>query len=149
MPRCSDWEKCTCNANSRHHQLAGHEENGNIRLRSTSIVFHPDSKPDQDQKEDEIKVLDAGDIQLLKTYGQGPYAQALKKIDKEIEDIKKRVNEKMGVKESETGLAPPNLVSAVIISTPCWSLSPGTPRPSPPRLLGGSPVRAVRSLSEK
>ncbi|CAD6579464.1 MAG: 26S proteasome regulatory subunit 7 [Cyphobasidiales sp. Tagirdzhanova-0007] len=64
---------------------------------------------DQDQKEDTIKVLDAGDIQLLKTYGQGPYAQALKRIEKEIEDIRKRVNEQMGVKESETGLAPPNL----------------------------------------
>lgn len=56
-------------------------------------------------------MLDAGDIQLLKTYGQGPYAGQLKRIEKEIEDIRKRVNEKMGVKESETGLAPPNLVS--------------------------------------
>lgn len=55
-------------------------------------------------------MLDAGDIQLLKTYGQGPYAGPLKKIEKEIEDIRKRVNEHMGVKESETGLAPPNLV---------------------------------------
>lgn len=69
-----------------------------------------DAKPDEDQKKDEIKVLDAGDIQLLKTYGQGPYAGPLKKIEKEIEDIRKRVNEHMGVKESETGLAPPNLV---------------------------------------
>jgi 26S proteasome regulatory subunit T1 len=34
----------------------------------------------------------------------------LKRIEKEIEDIRKRVNEHMGVKESETGLAPPNLV---------------------------------------
>jgi len=67
------------------------------------------SKPDGDQKEEQIKVLDAGDIQLLKTYGQGPYASALKKIEKEVEEIRKRVNEKMGVKESETGLAPPNL----------------------------------------
>lgn len=55
-------------------------------------------------------MLDAGDIQLLKTYGRGPYADALKKIEQEIEDVRKRVNERMGVKESETGLAPPNLV---------------------------------------
>ena len=60
-------------------------------------------------------MLDAGDIQLLKTYGQGPYAQALKRIEKEIEDIRKRVNEQMGVKESETGLAPPNLVDMICL----------------------------------
>ncbi len=50
-----------------------------------------------------------GDIQLLKTYGQGPYARSLKSIENEIKDVQKRVNEKMGVKESDTGLAPPNL----------------------------------------
>lgn len=53
--------------------------------------------------------LDEGDIQLLRTYGQGPYASALKRIDQEIKDAEKRVNEKMGVKESHTGLAPPDL----------------------------------------
>lgn len=74
------------------------------------MLQYTDTKPDGDQKEEKIQVLDAGDIQLLKTYGQGPYASQLKRIEKEIEDIRKRVNEKMGVKESETGLAPPNLV---------------------------------------
>lgn len=69
-----------------------------------------DSKADEDQKKDDIKVLDAGDIQVLKTYGRGPYADQLKKIENEIEEVRKRVNERMGVKESETGLAPPNLV---------------------------------------
>lgn len=63
---------------------------------------------EKDEKE-EIKVLDEGDIALLKTYGQGPYAHALKKIEGELKEIQKRVNEKMGVKESDTGLAPPNL----------------------------------------
>ncbi|PWN50323.1 26S proteasome subunit P45 [Violaceomyces palustris] len=66
-------------------------------------------KPDEDQKDDKIVALDEGDIQLLKTYGQGPYAAALKKIESEIAEVQKRVNEKMGVKESDTGLAPPNL----------------------------------------
>ncbi|KAK9894769.1 26S proteasome subunit P45 [Cystobasidium minutum MCA 4210] len=66
-------------------------------------------KPDEDQKKDDIKVLDAGDIQVLKTYGRGPYADQLKKIENEVEEVRKRVNERMGVKESETGLAPPNL----------------------------------------
>lgn len=67
-------------------------------------------KSDGDSKdEDNIVALDEGDIQLLKTYGQGPYAAALKSLDNEIKEVQKRVNEKMGVKESDTGLAPPNL----------------------------------------
>lgn len=69
------------------------------------------NKPiDEDGKEQEkIKVLDEGDIAILKTYGQGAYAKELKKIEQDIKDVQKRVNEKMGVKESDTGLAPPNL----------------------------------------
>ncbi|KAJ3223570.1 26S proteasome regulatory subunit 7 [Chytriomyces hyalinus] len=68
------------------------------------------SRPvDDDKKEEKIKVLDEGDIALLKTYGQGPYAKELKKIETDIKDVQKRVNERMGVKESDTGLAPPNL----------------------------------------
>jgi 26S proteasome regulatory subunit T1 len=67
-------------------------------------------KPDDDQKnEEKIVALDEGDIQLLKTYGQGPYAQRLKSIETDIKEVQKRVNERMGVKESDTGLAPPNL----------------------------------------
>lgn len=41
--------------------------------------------------------------------GQGPYSLALKKIENELKEIQKRVNEKMGVRESDTGLASPNL----------------------------------------
>lgn len=80
---------------------------------TTGILTGPvfaDKKPDVDDKDEKIKVLDAGDIQLLKTYGQGPYASVLKRIEKEVEEIRKRINEQMGVKESETGLAAPNLV---------------------------------------
>nr|CAG8578502.1 14207_t:CDS:10 [Entrophospora candida] len=59
----------------------------------------------EDKEEEKI----VGDIALLKTYGQGPYAKELKKIDSDIKDVQKRINEKIGVKESDTGLAPPNL----------------------------------------
>ncbi|KAG8814386.1 26S proteasome regulatory subunit 7, partial [Serendipita sp. 400] len=62
-----------------------------------------------DDKDEKIVALDDSDIQILKTYGQGPYASQLKKIDQDIKDIQKRVNEKLGVKESDTGLAAPNL----------------------------------------
>ncbi|MBW0460591.1 hypothetical protein O181_000306 [Austropuccinia psidii MF-1] len=58
---------------------------------------------------DDIVALDEGDIQLLKTYGQGPYARQLRNIERDLQDLQKRIGEKMGVKESDTGLAPPNL----------------------------------------
>ena len=68
-----------------------------------------EKKGDDADKKEAIVPLDEGDIQLLRTYGQGPYASALKRIDQEIKDAEKRVSEKMGVKESHTGLAPPDL----------------------------------------
>ncbi|RKP05896.1 26S protease regulatory subunit 7 [Thamnocephalis sphaerospora] len=66
-------------------------------------------KPLEGGEDEKIVALDEGDIALLKTYGQGPYARELKKIEIDINEIKKRVNEKIGVKETDTGLAPPNL----------------------------------------
>jgi len=68
-----------------------------------------DKNIEEDKDDEVIKALDETDIVLLKTYGQGSYAKELKKIEKDIKDVQKRVNEKMGVKESDTGLAPPNL----------------------------------------
>ncbi|TIA85527.1 hypothetical protein E3P99_03980 [Wallemia hederae] len=59
--------------------------------------------------EGKIEALDDTDIQILKTYGQGPYARQLKKAETDIKEVQKRVNERMGIKESDTGLAPPNL----------------------------------------
>lgn len=41
--------------------------------------------------------------------GQGPYSLALKRIEAELKDIQKRIDEKMGVKESDTGLARPDM----------------------------------------
>ncbi|KAI9225475.1 MAG: 26S protease regulatory subunit 7 [Piptocephalis tieghemiana] len=61
------------------------------------------------EEEKKIRGGGAGDIALLKSYGQGPYARELKRIEGDIADVQKRINEKMGVKETDTGLAPPNL----------------------------------------
>ncbi|EGF98487.1 ATP-dependent 26S proteasome regulatory subunit [Melampsora larici-populina 98AG31] len=58
---------------------------------------------------DDIIALDEGDIQVLKTYGQGPYARQLIKIEKDIKSLQTRIGEKMGVIESDTGLGLPNL----------------------------------------
>jgi 26S proteasome regulatory subunit T1 len=46
---------------------------------------------------------------MLKTYGQGAYSLKIKAVEKRIDDTLKRVNERMGVKESDTGLEPPHL----------------------------------------
>jgi len=61
-----------------------------------------------DDKENIGKPLDEEDIALLKTYGRGPYATALKKVEGDISKITKHVNEICGIKESDTGLAPPS-----------------------------------------
>jgi len=71
-----------------------------------------DSKPiedDEKKPEKEFVPLDENDIALLKNYGQGAYANELKKIENDIKEAQKRVNDKIGIKESDTGLAAPNL----------------------------------------
>lgn len=50
---------------------------------------------------------------MLKTYGAAPFATALKTLEKQIKDKQTSVNEKIGVKESDTGLAPPHLWDVV------------------------------------
>lgn len=64
----------------------------------------------EDEKKDDgpINTLDEGDIALLKTYGLGPYSNSIKKIEKEIKEKAKQVDELCGIKESDTGLAPPS-----------------------------------------
>ncbi|KAH0660670.1 hypothetical protein KY285_029283 [Solanum tuberosum] len=64
--------------------------------------------------EDEIKdeknppPLDEDDIALLKTYGLGPYSTSIKKTEKEIKEMAKKINDLCGIKESDTGLAAPS-----------------------------------------
>ena len=72
-------------------------------------IFCTEIKHAKDKKEDDIKVLDAGDIHLLKTYGQGPYAKPIKAVEDDIQKAIKRVNTLTGIKESDTGLAHPAL----------------------------------------
>jgi hypothetical protein len=61
-----------------------------------------------EEKKDEKKAvaLDAGDIALLKSYGVGPYAASIKALESDIEGELKKIGELVGVRESETGLAP-------------------------------------------
>uniref|UniRef100_A0A8W8K220 26S proteasome regulatory subunit 7 n=1 Tax=Magallana gigas TaxID=29159 RepID=A0A8W8K220_MAGGI len=67
-------------------------------------------KTKEDKDEDKpIQALDEGDIALLKTYGVGQYSKAIKSVEEDIQNGVKKVNELAGIKESDTGLAPPAL----------------------------------------
>jgi len=65
--------------------------------------------PEEEEEKKQTAALDAGDIQLLKSYGLGAYTLAIKEVEKSIETNLKRVNELAGVRESDTGLSPPSL----------------------------------------
>ncbi len=73
---------------------------------SSSTSRMPEDKPEE--KEAPIKALDATDIAFLKNYGLGPYAVSIKKAEQDVKEILARVNDICGVKESDTGLAPPS-----------------------------------------
>jgi 26S proteasome regulatory subunit T1 len=59
------------------------------------------------EEEQEIIPLDQDDITLLKVYGVGPYHKSIKDIEEAIRKKADDLNKKSGVKETETGLAPP------------------------------------------
>ncbi|KAI6242398.1 26S proteasome regulatory subunit 7 [Aphelenchoides fujianensis] len=67
------------------------------------------TKIDGEKEDKPFEALDEADIQVLKKYGQGPYSEQIKQLETDIESCLKRVNELCGVKESDTGLAPPAL----------------------------------------
>lgn len=64
---------------------------------------------DEEEEEKKIVPLSEDDIQVLKTYGAAPYTSRLKGVEKELKELQQKINEKIGVKESDTGLAPPHL----------------------------------------
>mmetsp|Transcript_29368 Transcript_29368/g.47424 ORF Transcript_29368/g.47424 Transcript_29368/m.47424 type:complete len:426 (-) Transcript_29368:397-1674(-) len=66
------------------------------------------AEKEEPQEEEPVKPLDEEDIALLKTYGTGPYAATIKKVEEDIKNIGKHVNEMCGIKESDTGLCPPS-----------------------------------------
>lgn len=68
-----------------------------------------EDKTEQKEKKDEPKKpLDADEIQLLKTYGMSWYVKLIKAIEDDNEEQLKKINNLKGVKESDTGLAPPS-----------------------------------------
>ena len=67
-----------------------------------------DDDPEEDEKNKKFRALDEGDIALLKTYGMGPYNKAIDEAANDIKKLNTRINEVVGIKESDTGLAPPS-----------------------------------------
>ncbi|KAG1327798.1 26S proteasome regulatory subunit 7 [Cocos nucifera] len=65
-------------------------------------------EPEEETNEKNPLPLDEDDIALLKTYGLGPYSAGIKKVEKEIKEMAKKVNDLCGIKESDTGLAAPS-----------------------------------------
>jgi 26S proteasome regulatory subunit T1 len=56
----------------------------------------------------DVKALDEGDINILKRYGMGPYAQKIKTLEDENKAQLQKINKLTGIKESDTGLALPS-----------------------------------------
>nr|WCZ58639.1 26S proteasome regulatory subunit 7 [Seculamonas ecuadoriensis] len=56
-----------------------------------------------------VKTLDDEDIVLLKNWGAGPYTKPIADVQNDIRRISKKVDEICGIKESDTGLAPPSM----------------------------------------
>ncbi|XP_020870410.1 26S protease regulatory subunit 7 homolog A-like isoform X1 [Arabidopsis lyrata subsp. lyrata] len=50
--------------------------------------------------------IDEEDIAILKTHALGPYDAAIRKLEKEIKEREKKINDICGVEESDMGLAP-------------------------------------------
>ncbi|EGG23557.1 26S proteasome ATPase 2 subunit [Cavenderia fasciculata] len=63
------------------------------------------------------KALDEGDIALLKSYGVGPYTKSIKDLEDDIKKMTAKVNEICGIKESDTGIAPPSQWDLVVDKT--------------------------------
>lgn len=68
-------------------------------------------KKEKEEKEaaKNVRPLDEDDIAVLKTYGAGPYSTSIRRAEDDIKELTKKVNGLKGLKESDTGLAPPSL----------------------------------------
>uniref|UniRef100_A0A0G4GPF9 AAA+ ATPase domain-containing protein n=1 Tax=Chromera velia CCMP2878 TaxID=1169474 RepID=A0A0G4GPF9_9ALVE len=63
---------------------------------------------EKEEKEDKTIPLDDTDVQILKTYGLGPYAEPIRKVETDTKDLTDKISKVCGVRESDTGLAPPS-----------------------------------------
>jgi 26S proteasome regulatory subunit T1 len=64
---------------------------------------------DENEEEKPVQALDEDDIALLKSYGIGPYSNAIKNTEEDIKKFQDKVKELIGIKESDTGLSLPSM----------------------------------------
>eukprot|EP01012_Entosiphon_sulcatum_P016576 TRINITY_DN214_c0_g1_i1.p1 TRINITY_DN214_c0_g1~~TRINITY_DN214_c0_g1_i1.p1 ORF type:complete len:434 (-),score=117.03 TRINITY_DN214_c0_g1_i1:20-1321(-) len=64
-------------------------------------------KDKSSEPEAPIQSLDKQDVEMLKAFGKGPYTSEIKKLEDSVKESHKKITEIMGVKESDTGLCPP------------------------------------------
>lgn len=65
-------------------------------------------KDDEEEEKDAPPPLDSEDIDLLKSYGVGPYTALLKIAEESIVKHQSTITELIGIKESDTGLSQPS-----------------------------------------
>ena len=63
--------------------------------------------PSKDEKKQKSTGADEEDIEILKKYGKGPYAEKIHTIEEDTKNLTKEINTLCGVRESETGLSLP------------------------------------------
>jgi len=86
------------------------QQKKNASSSTTNNKKEDDHKTGENPDEDKpVNPLDQEDIALLKRFGQGPYSNRIKLTEDDIKKIAQSVNELSGVKESDTGLAPPSM----------------------------------------
>jgi len=66
------------------------------------------TEPEEGEKRKEPRPLDEADIDVLKKYGMGPYADPIKKAEEENKNLVDSIKKLSGIKESDTGLALPS-----------------------------------------
>ena len=66
-----------------------------------------DKVPEKKGKEESAGLTEA-DIAILRRYGKGPYANAIKKVEDDVKDFNQKITALCGIKESDTGLALPS-----------------------------------------
>ena len=89
-----------CRRSARHYVAGG-------MACQTENVGSYDDEGDNTIK-DQPAALDEADIQLLKSYGNGPYSIAIKALEEDLKAQQKMVTELIGIKESNTGLSAPS-----------------------------------------
>jgi len=74
---------------------------------SSSVEKKP-AENEETEKRKEPRPLDEADIDVLKKYGMGPYADPIKKAEEENKNLVDSIKKLSGIKESDTGLALPS-----------------------------------------